>query len=294
MPVPNLRPLGFGEILDGAFSLYRRNLVTFILTALVPVVALVVGGTVMAVLVGSGSEAAAGIGAFGLVILLVLSVMVQWGALVHQAAQSFIDQPVVLGEALRTGVKSMFTLLGAVFVNNVGMSFVMIGGFLVMALIGAVVSALGIPALSIVLGAAMIFGIVFVYLGGAAVLAGAGPAVIVEGKGPVEALSRSVELLRGAFWRMAGLVTVTALIVYLPIMAVAFFTGLSEGISGVEPAAAPAAWAEAAQGFVILAVGIAAAPFVASVFVLAYYDRRVRTEALDVQLMTESLALAGG
>jgi hypothetical protein len=262
--------------------------VTFLLTALLPVAGLVVGGVLMVMLMGVGSEAAAGIGGFGLILLLVLSVMVQWGALVHQASQSFIAQPVALKEALRTGVRSMFTLLGSAFVNNVGMSFVMIGGFLVVALAAAVVEALGIAALSVLLGAAMIFGIVFVYVGGAAVLAGAGPAVIVEGKGPVEALSRSVELLRGAFWRTAGLVMVTATIVYLPIVAVMFVSGLSEGVSGTEGGAA-----EAGAGFAMLAVGIAAAPFIASVFVLAYYDRRVRTEALDVQLMTESLALAG-
>jgi hypothetical protein len=81
---------------------------------------------------------------------------------------------------------------------------------------------------------------------------------------------------------------VTATIVYLPIVAVVFVSGLSEGVSGTGGGAA-----EAGAGFAMLAVGIAAAPFVASVFVLAYYDRRVRTEALDVQLMTESLALAG-
>jgi hypothetical protein len=288
MPVPNLRPLGFGEILDSAFSLYRRNLTTFFLTALLPVAALVAGGAIMAVLMGTGSDAVAAVGAFGLVILLLLSVMVQWGALVHQASQSFIAQPVDLKEAVRTGTRSMFTLFGAVFVHNIGMSIVVVGGVLVMALVGTVVGALGVPALAVVLGAGMIFGFVFVYVGGAAVLAGAGPAVIVEGKGPVEALSRSLELLRGAFWRTAGLVMVTATIVYLPIVAVVFASGLSKGGSGAEGGAAEA-WA----GFAMLAVGIAAAPFIASVFVLAYYDRRVRTEALDVQLMTESLALAG-
>jgi hypothetical protein len=289
MPIPNLRPLGFGEILDGAFSLYRRNLTKFLLTALLPVAALVVGGALMAILAGAGSEAGAAIGAFGLMILLVLSVMVQWGALTHQASQAFIAQPVGLREAVRTGVRSMFTLLGSVIVNNVGMSVVMLGGVLLMALVGTVVGALGIPALSVVLGAGVIFGFIFVYVGGAAVLAGAGPAVIVEGKGPVEALSRSVELLRGAFWRTVGLVMVTATIVYLPIVAVVFVSGLSEGAASTEGGAA-----EAVAGFALLAVGVAAAPFVASVFVLAYYDRRVRTEALDVQLMTESLALAGG
>ena len=74
MPVPNLRPLGFGEILDGAFSLYRRNLVTFFLTAVLPLGALAASGVLMVLLMGSGSELAADIGGFGLIILLALDV----------------------------------------------------------------------------------------------------------------------------------------------------------------------------------------------------------------------------
>ena len=36
MALSNLRPLSFGEILDSAFTLYRRNFATFVLTALIP------------------------------------------------------------------------------------------------------------------------------------------------------------------------------------------------------------------------------------------------------------------
>jgi hypothetical protein len=35
------------------------------------------------------------------------------------------------------------------------------------------------------------------------------------------------------------------------------------------------------------------APFLACVCVVLYYDRRVRAEALDVQMMTDRLAVAG-
>jgi hypothetical protein len=40
-------------------------------------------------------------------------------------------------------------------------------------------------------------------------------------------------------------------------------------------------------------VGVLTTPFLASVIVLLYFDRRVRTEALDVQILTEQLGLAG-
>ena len=36
MPYTHIRPLEFGEVLDGAFALYRRHFVDFFLTALIP------------------------------------------------------------------------------------------------------------------------------------------------------------------------------------------------------------------------------------------------------------------
>jgi hypothetical protein len=40
------------------------------------------------------------------------------------------------------------------------------------------------------------------------------------------------------------------------------------------------------------AVGVLTTPFMVSVIVLQYFDRRVRTEALDVQMMADRLAVA--
>ena len=57
MNQPLLRPLGFGEILDGAFTLYRRNFPTFALTSLVGMGIVMVG---FAVFGGSLLIAAAG------------------------------------------------------------------------------------------------------------------------------------------------------------------------------------------------------------------------------------------
>jgi Na+/proline symporter len=47
-----------------------------------------------------------------------------------------------------------------------------------------------------------------------------------------------------------------------------------------------------AQQLLSLAVSILTAPFLPAVIVLLYYDRRVRTEALDVQLATGRLKLS--
>ena len=41
MSHPQLRPLTFGEILDGTFALYRRNFLDFFLASLVPFVPVV-------------------------------------------------------------------------------------------------------------------------------------------------------------------------------------------------------------------------------------------------------------
>jgi hypothetical protein len=292
MPVPNLRPLGFGEILDGAFSLYRRNMVTFVVTALLPLLGVMAGGVVMALFVATGGAAWGVIGWLGIIILVVLAFMVQWGALTHQASETFLSAPVAPMEAVRAGIGSMFRLLGALFMVGITLSLTFLIAIFLIGMLAMGIESLGIRFFSILLGFAMIFGGIVLYFGAAAVVAGAGPVIVVEGRGPGPALSRSVELMRGAFWRMVALVAVTVTITYLPMIAILFVTGTTESFTSTD-AALPETGALLVQQLLTWMVGLVAAPFIASVFVLSYYDRRVRTEALDVQMMTESLALAG-
>jgi hypothetical protein len=118
-----------------------------------------------------------------------------------------------------------------------------------------------------------------------------GPAIVVEGAGPLEALERSFTLARGALGRVIGLMLVTLLITYLPMMAVMAFTGGFAQI--MNPDAIPTAGQFITQQVLSMGVGILTTPFMVAVIVLLYFDRRVRTEALDVQMMTDQLAVAG-
>lgn len=294
MPIPSLRPLGFGEILDGAFSLYRRNFGTFVLTALVPSIALLAGGLIYAIALsnfvregGDPTAAMAAIlGPFLLFIVLAgLATFVSWGALTHQAAQAFTGASVSVPDGLKAGLRAFPSMLGAAFLAGVAtvivaMAVGIIGGIFAMVLgvIGAIVMGIGMLVM---------------YMLAITIFAGVAPAIVVEGKGPLSALTRSWDLVRGALGRTMGLVVVSVLIAYMPVIAVMFVTGTTGMMTNPSSAAAvPDAGALIAQQVLAWIAGVLTTPFMVSVFVLTYFDRRVRTEALDVQVMTESLAPA--
>lgn len=294
MTAPYLRPLGFGEILDGAFTLYRRNLVPFLVTALVPTLAMVA----LFALVGFGGLAAlanpdpaALVGVMGSLMLVAvgsgLVYMVMWTALTRQASQGYLGQPVSAGDGLRTGFAKLLPVLGAAIVTFIALvvayfAVALVGAFFVG--IGAALGGVALVLFALIAGVAG----VGAYLCVMAMLFAVFPAIIVENKGPLEAISRSFDLARGALGRVVGLMLVTLVIVYLPVIAIMWLTG---GFAAVtNPDAVPSMGQFAAQQLLGWGAGVLTTPFMASVIVLLYFDRRVRTEALDVQMMTERLA----
>lgn len=298
MALPNLRPLTFGEVLDGAFTLYRRNFVTFVVTALIPtlaiIVALVVLGGGMFAALSSGDPTAlmgAVLGAGLLVgIVAFASVLLMWGALTREASQSYTGHPTSVGDGIQSGLRSILPLVGAGVVAFLGLVVAGIGVGLVLAIFVGILGAMG--AAMIVLGTlvAMLGWLAFIAVA-MAVLFAVVPAVVVEGAGPIEALERSFTLARGALGRVIGLMLVTLLITYLPGMAVIAVTG---GFSTMmNPETIPTPGQMVTQQVLGMVVSILTTPFMVSVIVLQYFDRRVRTEALDVQMMADRLAVAG-
>jgi hypothetical protein len=84
---------------------------------------------------------------------------------------------------------------------------------------------------------------------------------------------------------------VTLLITYLPMFAVLALTGGFAQLAN--PGALPSPTQFITQQVLAMGVGVLTGPFMIAVIVLLYFDRRVRTEALDVQMMTDRLAVAG-
>ena len=300
MTLPSLRPLGFGEILDGAFTLYRRHFWLFAATSVLLTIAAGVGGSVLVVIWGIASSGLGGGGTLvtGLLVWVVGSamMMVTWGALTWQAARSYTGQSVSLGEGASAGGRAAMTLVGAGFLATLAVIAGVVAVTLVLGAIARVVGALGITALSMGVGLVNAVLLLAAFCVLVALFFATLPSVVVEEKGPIESLARSFDLARGAMGRVTGLMLVTMLIIFLPLIAVVGVTGGFEVFADPLAAAAGAQvnpWNALVRAVLMWTVMLLAAPFMVSVIVLLYYDRRVRTEALDVQILADRLSLAG-
>jgi hypothetical protein len=288
---PILRPLGFGEVLDSAFTLYRRNFASFVAAALVPTLVMIAG----ALLTGMHrmNPEAPGFGFLVFMVIALATSLVMWGALAHLASRAYGGTPAQPAEGLQVALRRFFPLLGAVLLSL--LALMVIGGAL-MVVVGIVVAIAGVAVgETAMLVFVVLLGIVMlaVYALGSAVFFAVVPAVVVEEKGPAGSISRSIELARGALPRIVGMLLVSFFIVYLPVLGVMVLTGTFSTL--YDPSAAAAAAGSTAymlQQFLSWIAGALTTPFLISVIVVQYYDRRVRTEALDVQAMTERLAMA--
>ena len=298
MSLSHLRPLSFGETLDRAFTLYRRNFLLFVGTSLLTMFAVFVAAVVLGGLATAMAVIIPGPLAIVFMALLFLGIAavatIPGGALAQQAAQTYAGKPTSLADGIAAARRAAMTLVGAGILAGLTFGALMFIVLTVTYILNLVVRALGITSLSVLVSLLSVLGMMGAFCFVAALFFGVVPAVVVEEKGPVEAVSRSLQLAQGALPRIAGTMVVSILITYLPILALAAVTGGFAAMA--DPAAGEMGRVVAAmvlQQLLTLLIGVLTLPFLLSVMVVLYYDRRVRTEALDVQILTEQLGLAG-
>ena len=292
----HLRPLSFGEILDSAFSLYRRHFVPLFITTLIPLVPTSVVSGILTQQVAADSAAAPdsfSLALIPIVILGVLATVVMWAALAREVGEAWTGREVSVADGYRHGLRAFFPILGAAIVAYIliVVAFMFIG--IVAAILGGVVggiagAAVGGGAVAVVLVPIFIL-VLAAFLVGVSALFGVLPAIVIEKLGPFRAIGRSVSLARGALPRVTGIVMVAWLIVMLPLMGGMLLTG---GFAAVtDPAAIPSVGQVWLQQLVNSLIGALTTPFLVASIVILYFDRRVRTEALDVQLAADALAV---
>jgi len=249
----NLRPLSFGEILDGAFTLYRRHFATLALTGLLAQLPVIAVYLLQAAFARPGVEGA--MTSMLISLLLIPAAAFGYGigrpAIVRQASNAYLGEPVTRQDGFAVGRKRFWAALGT--------------GILYM--------------IAVYLG--LIFFIVPFFLLNIMFFA-SDQAVALEGLAGPDALSRSSALAKGAWGRIAGLWTVMSLIVYMPIIALGFGGALMIPTlaGGLSPEDMTAATAAIQIGGALL--GAVMQPLMVLTITLLYYDRRVRTEALDL------------
>ena len=299
-----LRPLGLGEIYDGAFRSVRSNpRVMFGVSAVVVTVAVLFQtilqwstfgslGDLMSAPVDEQAEAVigdvvgAGVGTLVSVVVMLVATTVLTGLLIVSVSRSVIGQTVSLGEAWALARPHVWRLLLLTFL----VTLIILS---VPALwVGAMVAAALAEQWGVLIAVALIGGIgVLVWLAwvGTRTLL-ATPALVLEQQRVVAGLKRGWNLSVGSFWRLLGIyflatfiVQTVASLITLPATGIITFVQLDPF--------GPVALALTAVATIVGSV--LTTPFMAAVVALLYIDIRIRREGLDVELARAAEDAAG-
>jgi hypothetical protein len=295
-----LRPLGVGEILDGAVSTMRRywQVQLGFAAAVVTVVTVLQAGALYLVLRdtaalgntnvdSSGSATANSAQAVATVIGMVAQIVLQ-GVLTVVTARAVLGEDVTPQAAWAQARPRLWRLIGL----SISV-LVMVGAILAVPILAGVAVGLSVDAdtgfgvgFLGLLAAAPFAVLLYVRLGVAA------PALVLEKAAIGTAMRRSARLVRGTFWRVFGILALTQLITQLltGILALPFLlTGLAVSGSAADPG--PAFYLFTMVGVAI--AGVVTYPFGAGVIALLYVDLRMRKEGLDLTLARTAAARAG-
>jgi hypothetical protein len=300
-----LRPLGLGELLDGAVTIIRRYprpvlglsaALAIIATALNVTLAITVFKPILSFDINAltnnstssgtnqfdGFAGGAALGSLASSVISALATIVLTGVLTAIAGRGVLGEPMTLREAWDQVRPALWRLIGIAIVTGVLVYGALAGGIVLavvlIATAGAISAIVGVP---LALGAVCLA--VYLYCR----LALAPCAAILERAGLRQSLRRSGVLVRRSWWRVFGvllLAVVVASIVGQVVQAPFALFGLAPALFQQGTAADTTT---RVLVFTYIGAGIAQtviAPFAAGVRALLYIDRRMRAEGLDVAL----------
>ncbi|MCS0602594.1 hypothetical protein NX794_15445 [Streptomyces sp. LP11] len=302
-----LRPLGVGEILDGAVSTMRTywrtvlgislTVALLVETSLVLVQGLLMNDISQASLQDGTASAdevfrmlrETLIGSGVIAVISAVAVVVATALLTTITSRAVLGRPAGMGEAWRDARLRILRLFGLLFLLGlISVAVCAVGtlpGILVLAAggsdgAGAALLILGILAALVVL----LWLMIRFYL--------ATPALMLERQGILTSMSRSAKLVNGSWWRVFGIALLTWLITNIVSSLVAVpFSFIGAAVSGdgmgdlLGTETGHVSWAFLIiRGIGSLIGTTLTLPISAGVTVLLYIDQRIRREALDLEL----------
>jgi len=276
----DLHPMEFGEILDGALTIFRRHLGLFVKLGVVALwlpVALIVY-----IQLAGGVEQ-------HLFLYFVALIMNSFGGLfltasaIRVISDSYMGRPPQLAEAVSLGASKIWPL----FVVGFGKGIITV---LLAGVIG-VLASLTVPALAGGGGAGALLVVLLAIVGGcwfiSFVLCGYAvttPVVVLENLGgSFDAFGRSWDLTRGFKLKIFGICVLAFLMIYLPIMIIG-------GLGGYFRITSPLV-GKAIEVFAAV-LPVLVYPLFSCILTLIYYDLRVRREAFDLQVLGQQLGIS--
>ncbi|MFI1754125.1 glycerophosphoryl diester phosphodiesterase membrane domain-containing protein [Streptomyces sp. NPDC020571] len=300
-----LRPLGVGEILDGAVSTMRtywRTVLGISLTVAIftEVIVVLLQGLVLddtssealndpdATLSELGDALADTTINSGVIFLIsLIGTVLATALLTTVTSRAVLGRPVTTGEAWRDARPQVLKLFGLiVLLLLIVAGLLMAGmtpGLLVTATAGGE-AGVALTALGFLAG-----GVVAIWLMVRFSLAS--PALMLEKQGIKKAMGRSVKLVRGSWWRVFGIqllatviANIVASIIVIPFTFLAATLG-GDGVGGFLEGTGDLGWTFLIVSGIGSVIGsMITFPITAGVTVLLYIDQRIRREALDLEL----------
>ncbi|MEU0021086.1 glycerophosphoryl diester phosphodiesterase membrane domain-containing protein [Streptomyces rochei] len=300
-----LRPLGVGEILDGAVSTMRtywRTVLGISLTVavLTEIVVVLLQGLVLddatsealndpdATLSELGDAMADTTINSGVVLLVsLIGTVLATALLTTVTSRAVLGRKVTIGEAWRDArpqVARLFGLILLLLLIVAGLVTVGMAPGLIVAVAGGGGAGVALTVLGLLASA-----VVAVWLMVRFSLAS--PALMLEKQGIKKAMGRSTKLVRGSWWRVFGIqllaaviANVVASIIVIPFafLAAALSGG---GVGGFLEGTGDLGWTFLIVSGIGSVIGsMITFPITAGVTVLLYIDQRIRREALDLEL----------
>ncbi len=298
-----LRPLGVGEILDGAVSTLRAHWrtvlgITLAVSAVVQITQILLQRYVLPQQPQINPDASPSeqleqlaeslrvsmVSAAPAMLLGLMATFVTTALLTFVVSRSVLGRPVTFSDVWSEARPRLLPLLGLTFLVPLIVVAVVAVGIAPGLLIGSGAGALlvflgGLGAVLVVLWLTVRFSLAY-------------SALMLERQGVLASLRRSAKLVQGSWWRIFGILILTALLTFVVAMIVSLpFTIVAYAVDG-DGIDAMFAGGNAQLGWTFLIIsGIGAViasaimyPISAGVTVLLYVDQRIRREALDLEL----------
>ncbi len=246
-----LRPLSTGEVLDVAFSLYRRRFATLALVALVSQAAAVVFSIYLQSAGGMLQHPVLWV--IGAVLSSVCTA-IGMGASTKVIADTYLNRATTAPEALRWIVP----YLGRIITASLAFSLAVFLGMLLLVIPGIIVGT------GLALSAC---------------------ALVVEGLTPMDALNRSWNLTKGSRWKVFLTLLVAMVLIYIVGFGATVIGGLVGAVLGGNLETAVIAIA-AIMGIMSILIY----PYIYAAVTVLYYDLRVRKEGFDLEVMESQLS----
>ncbi len=293
-----LRPLGFGEVVDGALQLYRGDFGLYYLIALLAAVPgyilmLVTGADATMLAADPEMDPAAMLGEMGVALVaIVFAWLMTWVGTVAVAvamAERIEERPVSVGRSYRETLRHLpraagasilaFVLFGLVAGVLMAVAFAVMASFVLSGSIAlTLIGGLGL----FVVGAALtMFWLAATF--------GILPAVVIEGRGVIGALQRSLGLCRGGWLRVIGIMVVAMIIRTAPTVAIMVLFGMQDMFTSPEALGTVDAETQWLMNTATLLIGPLTVPFMVGSIMMLFHDRRVRSEAYDLETLAGTM-----